>query len=292
MRQASEVRLSLPSAPPGDLGAEICRVDGRPVTTAALGDFVLRYMPDRAADAVDRIVDAEVVRAEAAREAVTVSDEAVRVRVDAYVEERRRDARVQYGASTDFETLLRDRWGRDLASFRADSERAVRLLLVRDRLVRLDQFREDGVEVRVLVLGSEDAARTAAKSLRDGADMTILAERAGLRRPASPAPAARGDIPEKDLEARLFAAATGDVLDPVPFAGPDAATFWQVFKVTRAWRGSDAPWAAIAARVEDSLAASPVTEEEYRRWRRRAYARHSIETAEAAKGSVRTADGQ
>lgn len=285
------MRLALPSPPPGDAGDEICRVDGRPVTKSALGDFVLRYMPDRAADALDRLVDEAVIEAEAARESVTLDEETVRVRADAYVEDRRRDARVEYGASTDFEKLLRDRYGRDLASFRADAERVVVTLLLRDRLVRLDQFREDGVEVRVLVLGSEEAARAAAKSLRDGADMTILADRIGLRRPAAPAPAARGDIPEKDLEAKLFAAAAGEIVDPEPFTAGDGATYWQVFRVTRSWRASAEPWTALAARAEESLRASPVTEEEYRRWRRRAYARHAIESDAAARGFVRTRNG-
>lgn len=249
-------------------------------------------MPDRAAEALDRLVEEEVVRSEASRESVSVADEELAARVDRHVEERRREFRVQYGAAADFEAHLRERYGRDLASFRADAERYVRTSLLRDRLVRLDQVREDGVEVRVLVLGSEETALAAAKSLREGADMTILAERLGVRRPASPAPAARGEIPEKDLEERLFAGSPGDVLEPLPFTAPDGRTFWQVFKVTRVWRGSDDPWPRIAARVEDSLRAAPVGEDEEGRWRRRAFARHAIEPAPATKGSVRAPVGQ
>jgi hypothetical protein len=259
------------------------------VTTADLGDFVLRYTPDRAGEALDQMLDEAVIAAEAAREGVTVPAETVAARTDAWIEDRRRDARVQYGASTDFEKLLRDRWGRDLASYRADAERIVRSLCLRDRLVRLDQFREDGVEVRVIVLPSKAAATAAAKSLRDGADMTLYAERAGLRRPSSPPPAARGEIPEKDVEARLFAASQGDVLDPVPFEAADKGRFWQVFKVTRAWRGSAEPWPAIRTRVEASLAAAAVTDDEYLRWRRRAFARHEIVAADAGQSWLRGA---
>lgn len=270
------------------------RVDGRALTKSDLGDFVLRYVPDRAADAMARLVEEAVVDAEARREGVTVPPELLRARTDAYVEDRRKDARVQYGATVDFEKLLLERYGRGLEGFRADAERLVRVELLCDRLVRLDQFREDGVEVRVLVLATQDAALDAARSLRAGADMTVIAERAGARRPAPPAQFARGEIPEKDVEARLFAAATGDVLDPVPF-GAAGGVFWQVFKVTRAWKGAAEPWTTIAGRVEDSLRAFPASQEERRRWRGRAFARHEIAEggdAGGAKGSVRTSAGQ
>ena len=262
------------------------RVDGRELTTADLGDFVLRFLPDSAAAALGELRDEAVVLAEAARERVTVPDADVARGVDAYVEDKRRSARVQFGASADFETLLRERWGRDLGRFRADAARPVRTALLRERLVRLDQFREDGVEVRVLVVPSEEAAREAAARLREGADMTRYADAAGLRRPAAPAPSSRGEIPEKDLEARLFAASAGEVLDPVPFTAPDGTVAWQVFRVTRSWRGTAEPWESLAPRVLESLAADAVTEAELRRWRARAYARHAVAGAEPAKGSV------
>jgi hypothetical protein len=253
----------LPSSPPaGERRAtELARVDGREVTTSELGDFVVRYMPERAAEALDQILDERVIAAEAAREGVTVAVDAVRARTDAYVEDRRREARVQFGADVDFEALLLERQGRDFASWRADAERLVRALCLRDRLVRLDQMREDGVLVRVLVLPTEEAAREAADRIRDGADMTLYAERAQVRRPAAPPPFARGEIPEKDLETWLFAAAGGDVLDPVPF-DTAAGRFWQVFKVARAWKGSTDAWSAVAAGIEASLADAPVDEEE------------------------------
>lgn len=286
---APEVPLAADAAVPLPVPAAdavLFRVDGRELTTADLGDFVLRFLPDSAAAALDQLRDEAVVLGEAARESVTVPDADVARGVDAYVEEKRRSARVQFGASTDFEKLLRERWGRDLAQFRADAARPVRTALLRDRLVRLDQLREDGVEVRVLVLPSEEAAREAALRLREGADMTRYADTAGLRRPAAPAPYSRGEIPEKDLESRLYAASPGDVLDPVPFTAPDGVVAWQVFRVTRSWRGSAEPWESVAPRVLGSLSADAVTEAELGRWRARAYARHRLAAADPAKGSV------
>jgi len=275
-----------PSARPGTV-SEIWSVDGRAVTTSDLGDFVLRYSPDRAAEALDQLLDEAVIHLEAAREGIMVEGAVVASRTDAWIDARRREARVQFGASTDFEKLLADRYGRDLASYRADAERIVRAACLRDRLVRLDQLREDGVEVRVIVLPTETDAAAAVKSLRDGADMTLYAERQGLRRPATPAPAARGEIPEKAVEAALFAASAGDVLDPIAFDVAGKGTFWQVFKVVRAWKASAEPWTALAPGVEASLAGSPVTDDEYVRWRRRAFARHTFVAGDAAKGLVR-----
>lgn len=279
--------LPAPSADP-----VLWRVDGREIRTADLGDFVLRFLPDRAAEALDQLLDEAVVAAEAARESVSVDDADVARAADAYVEDRRRSARIQYGPATDFEKLLRERWGRDLAQFRADAARVVRAALLRDRLVRLDQLREDGVEVRVLVLPTEEAARLAATSVREGADMTRYADRAGVRRPAAPAPVARGEISEKGLEARLFAASAGDVLDPVPFTAEGGGVAWQVFRVTRSWSGTAEPWSALAPRVLESLRAAAVTDAEVRRWRVRAFARHSVVASDPAKGSVREALGR
>ena len=262
------------------------RVDDREITVTDVGDFVLRFLPDSASQAIEQLVLEAVVEAECARESVTVADADVARAVDAYVEDRRRSARVQYGPSTDFETLLRERWGRDLAQFKSDAARPARSALLRDRLVRLDQLREDGVEVRVLVLPTEEAARAAAASLRGGADMARYADTVGVRRPAAPAPYARGEIPEKDVEARLFAAAPGDVLDPVPFTGEQGGVFWQVFRVTRTWRGSAEPWTSVGPAVEESLRANAVTEAERLRWRTRAFARRRVLPADPAKGSV------
>lgn len=269
----------------------LLRVGGRDLTKADLGDFVLRFQPERAAEAMDQLVEEAVVDVEARRESVVVPQKLLAERTDAYVDERRRSVRVQFGATADFEAFLASRLGRDLAGFRADAERLVRTTLLRERLVRLDQFREDGVEVRVLVLPSQEAARDAAKAVRDGADMTLVAEGAGARRPASPPPFARGEIPEKDLEARLFECAAGDVLDPAPFDG-DGGVYWQVFKVTRAWKADAAPWTTVGPRVEESLRTTPVAPEEALRWRRRAFARLGLLEGEPAKGSVRTSAGQ
>jgi hypothetical protein len=237
---------------------------------------VLRYLPERANEAAQQLLDEAVIESETQREAVSVADAAVDARTDAWLEDRRRRARIEFGAGTDFEQLVRERYGRDFAAWRADTRRLVRVLLLRDRLVRLDQAREDGVDFRVLVLADEPSARAAVKALSEGADMTLYAQRLSLAKPAAPAPSARGEIPEKDLEERLFAAKDGDVLGPVPFETPEKRTAYQVFKVVRVWKADASPWSALASSIERSLETVAVSDEEVVRWRRRAFARHEV----------------
>jgi hypothetical protein len=275
-RLATAALVPTPISSPG-AGDVLGSIDGKPLTRADLGDFVLRYEPERAAQTLDRMLEAAVVTAEAARESVVVPQAQLDAQVDAWLEERRRDARVQYGE--DFEHVLRELYGRGLDDWRADAAALARIALLRERLVRLDQVREDGVEVRVLVLPDEAAARRAATSLREGADVTLYAQRAGISPPTAPATFAKGEIPDKDLEALLFAAKDGEVPDPVPFEAAAGGRRWQVFKVVRAWKADLRPWPEIASAIEQSLATAPVAEEELRRWRRRAFARHAVVAA-------------
>lgn len=276
------------SLPPGVLR----RVGGREVTAADLGEHVLRYEPEVALRALDAVAEAVLVGQEAAREGVTVAGAVVDAAAAAVLEERRRALRLDWGAAADLDAVLRERYGRSPEAFRDDVRAAVHVRLLRDRLVRLSQLREDGIEIRVLVLPDEATAAEAARQVRGGADPTLLARRIGARPPASPAPMTRGDVPEPALREALFSAAPGAVLDPVPFdaetPGRDGETTraWQVFKVVRSWRGSDAPWAEIGPAVEASLASAPVRESEARRWRSALEARADAAPSEAgaAKG--------
>jgi hypothetical protein len=276
--------LALPS---GDEEA-LFRVGGRPVTRADLGDQLLRYHPEDAARALAQVVDQAVVLAEAQREGVTVDDDAVRAHAESFLAERRREARVQHGALSDPDRLLEERYGRSLDTLRGDLARLARATLLRDRLVRLDQLRRPGVEVRVLVLASETAARSVAAQLRTGADMTLLAERAGLRSPVAPPPLAPGDVVEPDLRELLFAAQEGAVLGPLRFE--DAArrerAWWQVLKVVRCWPLRTEPWSALRGEVEARLALVPVTGDEVQRWRQDAYARQGVVRRDAWRGYV------
>jgi len=271
------------------------RIGGRTVTAADVGEHVLRHDPEAALRAIEVLAEAAVVEEEAALEGVSVPEAAAEAATDRAMEERRRSIRLDHGAGVDPDAVLVERYGRTPAAVREDLRAAVRTRMLRDRLVRLSQVRADGVEIRVIVFPDEASAAAAARQVRGGADPTLLARKLGLRAPAAPPPLTREDVPEPAVRESLFGAASGAVLDPMPFDAEDPARpgetrrAWQVFKVVRSWRGSEAPWAEIAAEVEASLAAAPVREAEVRRWRARAEAR--IAAAAAARGTTAAPDG-
>jgi len=290
-----DTSLAKPALPrTGDSRDEVLyRVGTREITKADLGDFVVRYLPDKAGDALTQLVDQALVLAEAEREGVGVSDEAVRERAAAYLDERRREMRIQYGPDADLERILQERLGRDLDTYRADAARLARVALLMDRLVRLAQLREDGVLLRIVVFPTEERALAALARLETGADMTLLARAERLRPPATPPPLAREDVADEVLRRKLFAARPGDYIAPVPFTAPDGGrTFFQVLRVTRRWEGSAAPYAELRDRIEQDLArrgggkVAPTGPREYLQWKRRALRRHPVEVLDHERGFV------
>ncbi|MCE9634161.1 MAG: hypothetical protein K8T90_00520 [Planctomycetes bacterium] len=246
------------------------------MTTADLGDFVLRWQPDVASVAVRRLTLAAMVDAEASREGAEIAPGAVEAAAGAALGERVRRLRIEHGSGADIDELLRSTYGRTLDGLRDDFRRAVRTDLLRERLARLDGLRRDGVELRVVVAPDERTARAIASQWRDGADAALFVARLGLRPPAAPPPVAIEDIPERPLRERLASAPSGSVLDPVPFEAEDperpgdVTTWWQVFKVIRAWKASSDPWSVVAAQVEASIRESPPSDEETAAWEQRA----------------------
>ncbi len=274
----------LPS--PASRDATLYVIAGRPLTAADLGDFILRYFPDRAREPLGQLVDEVLVQHEAARENVTVDEPRVSERTAVYLEERRREVRVQYGEDATLEDLLARSFGRTLEEFGHDAERLARVGLLRDRLVRLEQRREERVEVRALTFEDEEQARAAARNLREGADMTLLARRLGLRAPSAPPPLGRSDVQPAERAAEVFAAAPGTVLEPRAFTGRDGRVWWEVIKIVGAWPADDRPWRELAAVIEKGLAARPVGVPEYLAWRRRVVRRAGVDVQRDGRGLV------
>ncbi len=275
------------AAPARDRGDGVLyTINGSPLTDGDLGDFILRYFPDRARDALGQLVDEAVVHAEAAREGVTVADDLVAERAAAYLDERRRQVRVEYGADATLEDLLESGFGRTFETFRADALRLARVAVLRDRLVRLDQLRADRVEVRAVVFPDEAGALAATERLREGADLTLLARRLGLRAPSAPPPLAREDITPRERADEVFAAPPGTILPPRSFTAPDGRQWYEVVKVVGVTRARDATWDALREELEAAIARKPVGVEEYLAWRRRALVRARVEVRRAARGMV------
>lgn len=290
--------VAAPVAPvpraPGASG-EIVRVAGRVVTTADLGDFVLRWHPDVASAAVARLTRIALVESEAAREGVSVSPETVEAATSRAFDVRMRRLRAEYGGDP-ADVLLRTT-GRTPDDLRADLRAAVRTDLLRERLARLEALRRDGADLRVLVAPDERTAATAADQWKAGADASLLARRLGLADPVAPPPVALDDVPDAALRARLAVAPEGAVLDPEPFDGPDPSKpgavvrAWQVLKVVRVWRGSAAPWSELGPRVEAWLASAPPTEAETDAWDARALGRNPAVRVSGPGGATSPPDG-
>ena len=274
----------LPS--PAGSDATLYVIGERALTAADLGDFILRYFPDRAREPLGQLVDAALVDHEATREQVNVSDAQVRERAEVYIAERRREVRIQYGEETTLEQLLERSFGRTLDEFRRDAERLARVGLVRDRLVRLEQRRLDRVDVRALTFAEESEARNAVDRLRAGADLTLLAQRLGMRPPSAPPPLGRDDIRPVERAEELFGKTAGEVLDARAFTAPDGSTWWEVVKVVEIWSGDDRPWAALRDAIETSIAVRAVGVPEYLAWRRRVLRRAGVEVRREGRGLV------
>lgn len=265
------------------------RVGGVEITKAEVGDFVLRYVPERSGEVLTQLLDEALAELDAAREGVTLAPGLVDARVDAHLEATRREARVQYGTDVDLATVLERRFGSTVERYRRDAARLERTRLLIDRLALLDRRRVERVDLRVLVLPSETAAREALRRLREGADMALLASAERVRPPAAPPPLTRDEIGDPELAAKLFEAEPGDYIEPVAFSDPDdpGRTFHQVFRVVRHLPASDRPWSELRDEIERELGAGARTgPREYLLWKRRAMERHGVEVLEGARGLV------
>jgi len=144
-------------------------LDDRALTKSDLGDFVLAT--SRTARPRHSIrCSTKPIEAESARESVSVRSRGARADRCVHLRSGRREARVQYGAATDFEKLLRDATVASSRSYRADAERLVRAQPCGTVSSALTSSARTAVEIRVLVLHDRSAARAAAKSIREGAE--------------------------------------------------------------------------------------------------------------------------
>jgi len=278
----------LPS--PSGLGATLYVIGDREISAAALGDFILRYFPDRVRDPLGQLVDEALVEIEVARQGVSIAPELVAERANAHIEARRKEVRVEYGADASLEDLLASSFGRSIEEFQQDAQRLARIALLRDRLVRLDQLRVDRVEVRALTFADQKAAESAATRLATGADMTLLARRLGLRPPVAPPPFARDEITPPERAEQVFAAQPGEVLEPRAFTGSDGRTWYEVIKVVAKTQARTEPWERLRDEIAADVVARPVGVPEYLAWRRRTIRRAGVEIRRAGRGLVQWLD--
>ena len=80
-------------------------------------------------------------------------------------------------------------------------------------------------------------------------------------------PIARGDLAFPTVEARLFQARPGDLVGPLPVRldGKQSWHLYRVVEATQPWQGG----AELFKRLEKDLEETPVSSQEFERWRAR-----------------------
>ena len=250
-------------------------VDGIEVRASEVTRFLFRYDPARGLDALNQILDARILDADAAALGVGLPPGEVEARTFQQVRDRETEVRVQYGTETTLEEYLADRFGITLEGYRRDLAALVRLQALRDRLVRYEALREERVRIRFLVLRDEETARDAARRLREGADFAALARQVS-QAPADELPSYRRDeIQPPALAEEIFALGPGEVSRPVRVAR-DGKEVFQVFKLVEHTRARNLSWGEASPEVERGLKKGPVAPAEYLQWARRARERHGV----------------
>ena len=127
--------------------------------------------------------------------------------------------------------------------------------------------------VRVIVSTTEGASREVLAARPSGADFSLIALKESIDPTAESGgvlpPISRGDLALPAVEARLFQAAAGELVGPLPVR-LDGEQTWHLYRVSR---GTE-PWAGSRAeicdqRLEEDLTEEPVGTPEFARWRAR-----------------------
>jgi parvulin-like peptidyl-prolyl isomerase len=230
-----------------------------------IGEFVIRYFRDRANEALTQLIDSILIEREARAFGISVDDAAIAAAVDRELAEQERRVRTRLGADVSYERYLLDRYGVGLDEHRRDLTVLVRTRMLRDRVIRYRQLREERVRARDAVFASEEEAARAARAARDGADLNVLATRAGLGPSTVLPPLARGDFTPASLGEAAFGLKRGEVSDPLLVEGEKRRT-WHVLKCIERIPARDAPWKSVRNEIEAGIRESPVEQWEYARW--------------------------
>lgn len=263
----------VPRSGPGDL--VVARVGKDEIRRSEVGDFAIRYFRDQANEILTQLIDERLIAAEAARLGVVLPDGLLDREVDREMADRERDVKARFGADTDFDSYLRDRFGASRDAYRDDLARLLEARLLRDRVIRLYETRTDRVEVRRAVFATRADAARAATAVRGGADLGRIAAESAVRPEVALPAIPRGAISPPELESRVFGLADGEVSDPIRVEG-EGGTVWNVFKMIRRRPARDVFWPEVRPEIEAGLLKRPVTNDEYLQWAREMRQRHRV----------------
>ena len=222
---------------------------------------------------LDELIDERIVQYEARRLGIEAPPEAVAKALADEVAAREAQLRETYGDEVLLEDEVRRAYGVGLLAWKRDIlEPRLRAFQLLQRVVRLDTRRRPRLVVRVIVSETEGDANGIVRRVQAGADFSLIALKESKDPTAESGgvlpPIARGDLALPAVEARLFQAAPGELVGPLPVRLEGVQT-WHVYRVveqTPPWSGTRAE---LLERLEDDLRQEPVSSQEFARWRAR-----------------------
>lgn len=201
---------------------------------------------------LDRVVDAAVQRF-----GIDVSEAEIAARVHAEEAALRADASLDE-SDTALDSLVRGRFGTDLASYRASLRREVARVLLRSYVIRYLALREDAAEVRLFVHHDPAVLADVADRVRRGADFASLARRLSEDESAANGGAlpAFGRATRHPVAEAAFRLAPGELSAPIPIDGAArSALVWCVAQR----QGRAVSFAAARDEIVKALDTRPIT---------------------------------
>jgi parvulin-like peptidyl-prolyl isomerase len=260
----------------GEGDVVVARVEKDAIRRSDIGEFMIRFFRDQANQALNHLVDERIIEREVKTHGIGMPTGEVARAVDQELERRENEVKVQFGAETTLESYLEERYGSKLDEHRTNLERLYEVRLLRDRVIRFQQIREDRVEARDAVFATLAEARKAAASIRAGADLETIAKDKGLRPDVVLPPTPRDALDPPELAAAVFALEEGQVSEPIAVEEGDR-TVYHVFKVVRRMPARDLTWEQAREEVEKGLAERPLRQYEHLQWARQMRERYGVE---------------
>ncbi|MHC4472768.1 MAG: peptidylprolyl isomerase [Planctomycetota bacterium] len=254
----------------------VARVGDDEILRSEIGDFMIRFFRDQANQALNHLIDERILEEEVRLHGLSLPAGALERAVAAELRKRETEVKVQFGADTTLAGYLEDRYGTTLDEHEKNLERLYRVRLLRDRLIRFHQLREDRIEVRDAVFATEGEAAKAARSARDGADLATLAREHGLRPDVALPPVPRDALRPPELEAAVFALEEGEVSDPIAVLEGERKVY-HVFKVIRRTAAREVTWGRAREEVEEGLAKAPLEQHEHHQWARQMREKYKVD---------------
>lgn len=264
-----------PAPPEGRVSADTLEslAKGSDSVVRRVGDLELRASdvyrvldlsyPALVEETLEQMVMTLGVRLEASREAVDVDAEQLAGEVSRAMTEQRALFASQVATGVTLEEYLGQRHGMTPEAWAAEARRMVLASLMRDRVVRLNAWRQPRDELQIILVEQPELADEIAGKLADQASFSALAKQHSVH----PSAAEGGLMPPltADLDVPLVAGRErlepGDYLGPAPIS-VNGQDFLRFVRLVDRLPAEPASWNEVRERVEISLSEQAVGPDE------------------------------